>query len=180
MTSGPALRRDAVLRERTAGISLREFPYPFRAALSLCNDADLLTLQSFQRLQRFLSSDAETEWGPGLGMPVGGSFFMFRSPDSPNLFTAFDRLTSAVTEEGEFILECVRRGIIDVLHTYGCFTDSTHFNRGLAESALATLRDRGIRIETWVNHGSPSNTQCIGERDVWQGDASERPDIMPT
>ena len=153
------------------GASLRPFPYPFRAALSLCNDADLLTPQKFRRLHRFLSTDDETEWGPGLGMDVGGSFFMFRSPNSPNEFTVFDHLTSTITDDGEFILEYARRGLLDVLHTYGCYTDSTHFTRRLAETALEVLRARGIQIETWVNHGPPTNVQCLGRSDECQGDA---------
>jgi hypothetical protein len=158
-----------------ASISLRPFPYPFRAALSISNDADLLTPESFRRLHRFLSTDADSEWGPGLALQVGGSFFMFRSPDSPNEFTVFDRLTSTITDDGEFILECVRRGLVDVLHTYGCFTDPTHFTRQLAETALDALSSRGITIETWVNHGPPTNVQCIGTRDGWQGDAVGEP-----
>ena len=145
-----------------ADVSLRPFPYPFRAALAICNDPDSLTAESFRRLHRFLMSDEETEWGPGLGLDIGGAFFMFRSPDSPNSFTVFDRLTNHITADGEFIVECARRGILDVLHTYGCFTDPGHFTRGLAETALEALTSYGVNIETWTNHGPSTNTQCIG------------------
>ena len=100
---------------------------------------------------------------------------MFRSPGSPNQFTVFDRLTSTMTDDGESILEYVRHGFLDVLHTYGCFTDSAHFKRALAETALEALRARGIQIETWVNHGPPTNVQCMGTRDEWQGDAVGTP-----
>ena len=159
----------------TPSVSLRAFPYPFRAALSICNDADCLTYERFRRLHRFLSTDDETEWGPGLRMHVGGSFFMFRSPQSPNEFTVFDRLSNRITEDGEFILECARHGLLDVLHTYGCFTDETHFTRRHAELALEVLSSRGIELETWVNHGPPSNVQCIGRRPYWNGDAVGTP-----
>jgi hypothetical protein len=145
-----------------SSISLRPFPYPFRAALSICNDADLLTAQNFRRLYRFLCTDSDTEWGPGLGMNIGGSFFMFRSPDSPNEFTVFDRLTTTITSDGEYILECARRGSLDVLHTYGCFTEATHFTRRLAEAALDVLCNYDVKLETWVNHGPRTNTQCVG------------------
>lgn len=159
----------------SSSVSLRPFPYPFRAALAVCNDADQLTADSFRRLHGFLSTEADTEWGPGLALPLGGSFFMFRSPDSPNEFTVFDRLSSVITDDGEFILECAQRGILDVLHTYGCFTDPTHFTRGLAETAIETLRARGIRIKTWVNHGPPTNVQCMGTHECWQGDTVGTP-----
>src|SRR5262249_21909011 len=152
-----------------APFALRRFPYPYRAALAMCNDADLLTAPSFRRLDALLRTRGETEWGPGLGLPIAGSFFMFRSPDSPNAFTVFDHLDDRVTEEGEFILECARRGTLDVLHTYGCFTDASHFTRALAERALETLDDHRVTIQTWVNHGPPTNIQCIGDHHGWQG-----------
>src|SRR3954453_16133091 len=107
-----------------ASVSLRRFPYPYRAALAIANDADLLSAESFRRLYTFLTTDRDTEWGAGLGLDVGGNFFMFRSPDSPNIFTVFDALSRTVTEDGEFVLECARLGVLDYLHTYGCFTDS--------------------------------------------------------
>jgi hypothetical protein len=158
-----------------SSVSLRPFPYPFRAALAICNDADFLTPQGYRRLHQFLSTDADTEWGRGLSLQVGGSFFMFRSPDSSEDFTVFDRLSDVITDDGEFILECAKRGLLDVLHTYGSFTDPTHFTRQLAETALDALRTRGITIETWVNHGPPTNVQCIGALDAWHGDAVGSP-----
>lgn len=156
-------------REKT--VELRPFPYPYRAALALCNDADSLTPDSFRRLYRFLTGNDETEWGPGLGLDVGGSFFMFRSPDSPNELTVFDRLSSTVTDDGEYLLDCIRGGLLDILHTYGCFTSRDDFTRELAVRALELLASRGIKIETWVNHGPPTNVQCIGTHEGWQGDA---------
>jgi hypothetical protein len=143
--------------------------------LSLCNDADYLTPAGFRRLDRFLSSREDTEWGPGLGLHLGGSFFMFRSPGSPSVFTVFDGLTSTVTDDGEYILDCARRGLLDVLHTYGDFSDPSHFNRRMAETAVDALRSRGVKIETWVNHGPPTNVQCLGTRHGWQGDAVGTP-----
>ena len=172
---GRRKRRSAAAAAAGTVIELRPFPYPFRAALAICNDADALTVANFTRLYRFLTTSEQTEWGPGLSLPVGGSFFMFSSEDSPNTFTVFDRLSDTITAGGEFILDCARRGVLDVLHTYGCFTDERDFNRQLARRALDTLRERGITIETWVNHGPPSNVQCLGSRHGWQGDIAGAP-----
>lgn len=166
------------VRDATSGhqpVELRPFPYPYRCGLAIANDADLLTPESFRRLNRFLSTREETEWGEGLGLNLGGSFFMFRSPDSPNALTAFDHLTDTVTDDGEEILDAARRGGLDVLHTYGCFTDPNHFNRVMAERAIETLENHRVTIRTWVNHGPPSNIQCLGPREHWQGDAPGTP-----
>lgn len=151
-------------------IDLRPFPFPYRAAIALCNDADLITPESFDRLRRFLNSPEETEWGPGLALETGGSFFMFRSPDSPNRFTVFDALSDRITDEGERILDYARSGLLDVLHTYGCFTQRSHFDRQLAERALDVLRSYDVKLKTWVNHGPPTNIQCVGDRPEWEGD----------
>ena len=156
-------------------ISLRPFPYPYRAALAICNDADLFTVDGYRRLHAFLATDAETEWGRGMSLDLGGSFFMYRSPDSPNAFTVFDQLSDTITEDGEFILGAAQRGELDVLHTYGCFTGSSDFTRPMAERAIQTLRDRGIAIEAWVNHGPPTNVQGLGGREEWQGDVPGTP-----
>jgi D-glucuronyl C5-epimerase C-terminus len=174
---GQRKRREAraAARSNTPAIELRPFPYPYRAALALCNDADSMTVDQYRRMRRYLTTDAETEWGPGLALTTGGSFFMYSSPDSPNTFTVFDRLSDTITDDGEFILDCVSSGELDVLHTYGCFTDPKDFARPLAERALATLRDRAITIETWVNHGPPTNVQCIGLHHGWQGDLPGSP-----
>jgi hypothetical protein len=156
-------------------VSLRRFPYPYRAALAIANDADLLTPESFRHLYTFLGTDEETEWGPGLRLDLGGSFFTFRSPDSPNLFTVFDGLSKTLTADGEFILACARAGALDYLHTYGCFTDASHFSRDMAEFALGVFADHNVTVRTWVNHGPPSNVQGIGGRDDWQGDVPGTP-----
>lgn len=155
--------------------SLRRFPHPYRGALALCNDADYLTHSRFRRLHAFLATGEETEWGPGLDLAVGGSFFMFCSPDSPNELTVFDRLSSTITDDGERLLERVKSGELDVLHTYGCFTRPEDFSRRLAELALATLESRGIKVRTWVNHGPPSNIQCILRLGSSQGDLPGSP-----
>lgn len=155
---------------RSASVALRPLPHPYRAGLALSNDADLMTIEQYRRLRRLLGSSEASEWGPGLGLDVGGSFFMYRSPDSPNVFTVFDGLGAEVTDEGGEILEWAGAGELDVLHSYGCFTSQSHFERSMAEHAIETLERHGVRIRTWVNHGPPSNIQNLGSLHGWEGD----------
>ena len=147
--------------------ALRRFPYPYRAALTICNDADLLTVQSFRRLHRYLNTTESTPWGKGLQLPLGQSFFLFRSPESPNRFSLFDGLSSRLGRDASFMLECARGGLLDVLHTYGCFTRAEDFSRRLAKGGLDTLERHGVKIEVWVNHGQPTNVQCLGPASAW-------------
>lgn len=171
MTARPPVDTGNTHAPAERGGDLRRFPYPYRAALAVCNDADLLTVENFRCLHGFLSTDEETEWGRGLSLRLGGSFFMYRSPTSPNVFTVFDRLANTVTDAGEEILEWARQGVLDVLHTYGCFVDPSDFRREMAEHAIETLRARGVFVKTWVNHGPPTNAQCVGDHEGWNGDA---------
>src|SRR5207253_5854663 len=123
-TAGPASspwgrqRRATPTRGRAdcvGAISLRRFPHPYRAALTICNDADLLTVESFRRLHRYLNTTESTPWGKGLQLPLGQSFFLFRSPESPNRFSLFDGLSSRLGRDASFMLECARGGLLDVL-----------------------------------------------------------------
>jgi hypothetical protein len=59
------------------GVTLRRYPYPYRAALALSNDAEFLTPRAFWDLHRFLNTNEETPLGPGLDLPVTDSAFMY-------------------------------------------------------------------------------------------------------
>jgi hypothetical protein len=153
-------------------VALRRFPFPYRACLALCNDADMMTEQSFRLLHRFLNTTHDTPLGRGLGLPIADSFFVYSSPGGPNTFTLFDGLGSQLSPVADLIRDGVRGGLIDTLHTYGAFTDTGHFTRDLARRAIDALERREMFVKVWVNHGPPSNVQCIGLRHQphFQGD----------
>jgi hypothetical protein len=143
-------------------ISLRKFPYPYRAALALSNDADFMTEESFRLLHRYLNTTRDSALGRGLGLPVADSFFLFSSPDSRNAFTLFEGLSDRFSSRAPFMLECARAGVIDTLHTFGDFTAADHFDRDLARRGLDALARENVGVRVWVNHGAATNVQCLG------------------
>src|SRR5215471_430434 len=120
-------------------VALRKFTYPYRAALAICNDADAMTGESFRLFHHYLNTDQETPLGRGLNMPIGDSFFLFSSPQSPNKLTFFDGLSDRLSPDAGLLRDCAQAGLIDTLHTYGCFTRPDEFSRGLAQRGLDEL-----------------------------------------
>ena len=143
-------------------IALRKFPYPFRAGLAICNDADLMTEESFRFVHRFLNTTKDTPIGPGLNLPISDSFFLFSSPDNPNRFTFFEDLSGKPSRRSGLLRDCAATGLIDTLHTYGAFSSPNHFSRDLARRGIEALEGADMRIRVWVNHGPPENVQCFG------------------
>jgi hypothetical protein len=148
--------------EMPTSVALRKFPYPFRAGLAICNDADLMTEESFRFVHRFLNTTKDTPIGPGLGLPISDSFFLFSSPDNPNRFTFLEDLSDKPSPRSGLLRDCAAAGLIDTLHTYGAFSSPSHFSRDLARRGIEALERAGMRIRVWVNHGPPENVQCFG------------------
>jgi len=150
------------LRGSLVSIALRKFPHPFQAGLAICNDADLMTEESFRYVHRFLNTNNDTPIGPGLGLPISDSFFLFSSSGNPNRFTLFEGLSDRPSRHADLLKDCVAAGLIDTLHTYGAFSNPDDFSRDLARKGVEALERTNMRIRVWVNHGPPENVQCFG------------------
>ncbi|MDM7926268.1 MAG: hypothetical protein QUS35_09660 [bacterium] len=139
--TGRLYREDARSR---APVSLRKFPYPYRAALSVCSDIDNTeTPEEFLAIQEFLNTDHETAFGRGVGLEIGNSFYLFDRPGRNEFSWFSDR-----PEDRRIIRDFIRAGIIDCLHSYGegCTT------RVQAVDALRALERDGCRVPVWINH----------------------------
>jgi hypothetical protein len=159
-----------LLEERqTARVTVRPWPAPFRAALAICNDIDCTTWPDFLALHRFLNTTGPTPFGDGLGLPVGNSFWMYSvRPDNDPGFAYFDDLDGRPSAVAPHMRELMRAGLLDVLHSYGNFSQRGGFRREHAERAAADLMRHDLRPDVWVNHGDVHNFQNIhgagGER----------------
>lgn len=129
-------------------VTLRNFPYPFRAALVICSDIDRTkTLERFLAIQEFLNTTRNTSMGPGIGLEIGNSFFPYTSDDSFGYF-------SSRPEDRNVIETLIKAGYIDCLHSYGNGVCS----RSDAIRALEEFEHRGCKLDVWINHSrAPSN-----------------------
>lgn len=139
------------------GISIREFPYPYKAALSITNDIDQTeTAKEFLDMVEFLNTNNETYHGKGLGLEIGNSFF---GKWENNLFA----MASGNPVHKEIIIKLIKLGYIDSIHSY-----NTVNNRQEILAILDTLNSYECKIPIWINHSSVSNN--LGYHEGYNGD----------
>lgn len=125
------------------------------AALALSIDCDGCTVERLHRVFRYWATGESTEFGPGLGLPVASSIFVYsRNPAAPPQAAYLDG-------DRDGLLDAWRRGWIDSLHGLGDFTADQPCTRDLARRAFEALTADGVRIRVWTNHGGPENVQNL-------------------
>ncbi|HVR86084.1 MAG TPA: hypothetical protein VMU54_17310 [Planctomycetota bacterium] len=123
------------------------------AALALSIDCDGCIVDRLHRVFRYWAGEGETEFGPGLGLPVASSMFAYsRNPAAPPQAAYLDG-------DRDGLLEAWRRGWIDSLHGLGDFSAAQPCTRDLARRAFETLATDGVRLQVWTNHGGSENVQ---------------------
>jgi hypothetical protein len=154
-------------------ISLRPFPYPYRAALALCSDIDCCDRSTFLAVHRFLNDPQK-----GLGLPVADSFFALgREPGQLAYFLPNGQTPGP---DAGLILRSLETGLIDCLHTWGDFNhippEPAHLRR-TAATLVEHLQERHLAVKVWINHGSPTNLHnfLTRLRPEFQGDEPQSP-----
>ena len=135
--------------EHSRKVKLRKFPFPYKAAMTICSDIDeTRTTDEFLQIQRFLNTREPTGLGQGLGLEIGNSFYFYNNAKE---FSYFDQ-----DERARRVIEAmIRSGYIDCLHSFGD-TDS----RDDIVRALNSLHESDCRLEVWVNHFGASSDIC--------------------
>ncbi len=157
-------------------IKFRKFPYPYKAAITVSNDIDLMEWETFAGIYNFLNTKKDTKFGPGLGLALSSSIF-FYSIDSKTIsyFTGISERKSVYAER---IAGLIRAGVIDTLHSYGdwgTYGQADYgFNRKYAEQVLNELEKNSLKLRVWTNHGHDNSIQNISRgrsgRTYEQGD----------
>ena len=148
-------------RENLTAI-LRKWPAPFEAAMAICNDIDCTTFADYLAIHRFLNTTAPTPFGDGLGLPIANSFWMFSvQPEHDPGFAYFADMEGTPSPIAPRVRELFHAGLLDVLHTYGNFSQHGGFRRRHAEIAANEMLRWGMRPRVWVNHGDCHNFQNI-------------------
>ena len=155
-------------------IELSKFPYPYKAALSICSDIDGTSLDRFIRIHTFLNTTKPTPMGDGLGLSITDSFWMYDDPEiRDSAFSYFDGAQPGAA--APVIRDFIRAGILDTMHAYGNFKNKNNFVRDRAEKALNELDKHGLKVSVWTNHGGTDSIQNIGEQSSGEGDAPDTP-----
>jgi len=141
-------------------VRLRPFPFPYRAALAICSDIDGCDLPTFLAVHRYLNAPRS-----GLGLPVADSFFgQGRDPGQMAYFLPDGRTPAP---EARHIIQALRGGLIDSLHSWGDFNLSApqpQALRSLAARLVEDLHHQDLAVKVWLNHGDPCNRQNLRAR----------------
>jgi hypothetical protein len=124
-------------------------------SLALSIDADGCTIERLHRVLRYWAGRENTEFGPGLGLPVTSSMFAYsRNPAAAPQAAYLDG-------DRDGLLDAWKRGWIDTLHGLGDFTRAVPCTREMARAAFETLAADGVRLKVWTNHGGQENVQDL-------------------
>lgn len=129
-------------------ISIRRFPYPFRAMLAICSDLDgTPDGHVYFSMMRYLNTLEETPFGPGVGLEIGNTIYFDVAPPQ---FCYWN-----TTEAGRAMTRrLMRSGHVDCLHSFG----SRATTRADAARALEELEKHNCRLKVWVDHARvPTN-----------------------
>jgi hypothetical protein len=125
-------------------VALRKFPYPYKAAMTICSDIDeTATAEEFLEIHKFLNTKEMTSMGRGVGLDIGDSFMMYARPTHSFSYYSGDSVDAQV------IREFIKTGHIDVMHSYG---EKPGFTRKDAIRAIGELIRNDCRISVWVDH----------------------------
>ena len=131
-----------LVAERFKGeIKVRDYPFPYIAALAMNNDTDYMSLQAFEDWHSFVNGKRSTRYGDGLDLEVGDSFWIWANiRDS---FSVHDRhpgekpwLNSPAFGR---IVELGRAGWLDTLHGFGHWYEEHSLTREEMRPALDRL-----------------------------------------
>ena len=147
--------------EEYSEVQLRKFPYPYKAALTICNDADATTsADEFLTIQKYLNFHGHTDLGNGLGIEIGNSVFMY---DRENNFSYF----SDRPKDSEIIAKYIDMGLVDGLHSFG---EKENFKRSDAQKAISELKKLNRKVDVWSDHANTidniNGDQMGGEGDL--------------
>jgi hypothetical protein len=124
-------------------MKLRKFPYPYRAALSICSDIDGTdTKEDFDAVRSLIRDK--------IGLKFSSGFLPFHED---NKFSFY----SGRAGDKKAIIDSIRKGEIDALHSYGHKTD---FDRATAQRILKELVENDCRLEIWTDHAYSKSNLC--------------------
>jgi len=142
---------------------LRKFPWPYQAMLALSSDTDNAKIELFRQLYRFANTHVETPiFGRGVGLELAGSFWFYNLPGRQDTTTTYfaDQGGYKVRPTAPEMIEYIKAGWIDTLHTYGNF-NAGRFRTSLADRAVGLADAVGVRFPVWVDHGNANNIQNL-------------------
>jgi len=146
---------------------LRNFPYPYKAGLTITSDIDASSRNEFLKIHQFLNTKETTsDMGVGVGLDIGDSFWMYTrfdvNPNPYGEFSYFINNTTTKSNDADLIRTYTHAGYLDVLHSFGRFDTVGGFTRQMGLDALTEMQKAQMAPKVYVNHGDTNNHENIG------------------
>ena len=146
-------------------ISLRKYPYPFKAAFCFSNDIDLTTVERYLFLKDLFRNFPPSSPSTEPGLPYSESFFVFNhNPFHPEQIS--------LKSHPDLMIPDIESGYLSTLHSWGDYNFNPLFSREHAKQGFEMLSGFRVKPRVWVNHGTTHNFQNIGAG-IGYGDAKE-------
>jgi hypothetical protein len=154
LKSWPVEEENCVGSLPTGPVRLRRYPFPYRCAMAISNDTDMMSAVVQREWHAFVNGQGASRYGDGLGLEVGDSFWVWSWDGCFALLhgtPAADNLSPS--PEFPYIRELARAGWLDTLHGYGNWANRELLDRDRARFALDLMEANGIKPSVWINHG---------------------------
>jgi glycosyltransferase involved in cell wall biosynthesis len=146
-----------------SSIQLLPWPHPYRAGLTIANDCEYYQWRDFCRIHRWLNNAQETEYGPGLNLPVSDSLWFYSErPEQLGMSYFGGSKAASASALSPYMTELLRMGLLDTLHSYGGFDMEGSFTRDHAARVVDELDRLDVKLRVWTNHGNANNIQNLG------------------
>ena len=155
-------------QSQTQNVSLRKFPYPYKAMFAICSDLDhAVSLPAYLDFMQFLNTSRETVYGTGINLELSNSFWFYNAENDDQL-SYFQGLSTKETAFAPVCRDLWKSGHLDTMHSYGDFNKGG-FERRFAEQSMEILSKYQVNIPVWVNHGNDFNHQKVGNYPEFKG-----------
>lgn len=135
-------------------VTLREYPYPYKAAFSFCNDIDTTTVKRYEFIRQLFQEYPSSRVGSPEGIPYSESFFVFNhNPYHANQVS--------LSTHRDLLLPDLESGYLSILHSWGDYNFNPVFRREHAARAMELLSGLRHKCRVWVNHGTLHNLQNL-------------------
>jgi hypothetical protein len=122
---------------------LRSVPYPYKAAIAITSDIDCTdSIEKYLAIHHFMDKK--------VGIPYSNTFFPYHDEKKFSLF-------SAGQKEKELIVEHIRRGYIEAIHSFG---EIEFFERENAYNAIKFLAQNNCYLKMWIDHADAASNLC--------------------
>lgn len=149
--------------QRASGVEVRKYPFPYRCAVSINNDTDGFRYPAFEAFHAYVNGSEETPFGPGLGLEIADSFWVWASGGEFGLYHSKPWSKDITpSPEHDRILELAKSGWLDTMHGFGAWNDDRFIERDQMSYALDYLDSKGVKLKVYVGHGGHNMAHNFG------------------